>query len=138
MEEGRLRLACPWPDPVDGAFTGISLPAEDVNWPWVEVVQSHAGVSGAQVDALVQAGVRGRVVAGTGNGTLHGHLEAALHRAQQAGAAVRVTTRCPFGQVVGAPAHGFPLTDGLSPVKARISLMLELLQTERSVVVHRG
>ena len=136
MEEGQLRLAHAWPDAADGVFSSDSLPAENQAWPWVEVVQSNAGASGAQVAALVQAGVRGLVVAGTGNGTLHRNLEAALHKAQQANVAVRVATRCPFGQVVGRPSHGFSLVDGLSPVKARISLMLELLQAKPYAVAN--
>lgn len=134
MEEGRLRLAHAWPGAAEAAFTKLPLPAEEAAWPWVEVVQSHAGASGAHVDALVQAGVRGLVVAATGNGTLHYRLEASLQAAQQAGVAVRVTTRCPFGQVVGSPSHGLPLTNGLSPVKARISLMLELMLTAQCAV----
>ena len=39
---------------------------------------NYAGASGLLVDALVAQGVQGLVVAGTGNGTLHHHLEAAL------------------------------------------------------------
>lgn len=130
MEEGRLRLTHPWPSAGNVDRSAFSVPQEGAAWPWVEIVLSHAGASGAQVDALVQAGARGLVVAGTGNGTLHHQLEAALQRAQQAGVAVRVGSRCPFGQVVGTPGHGLPLTNGLSPVKARISLMLELMQAQ--------
>ena len=80
------------------------------------------------VDALVRDGVQGIVVAGTGNGTLHFALQAALERAQMAGVAVRVTTRCPLGQVLPKPADLLPLARGLSPVKARITLLLELMQ----------
>ena len=81
------------------------------------------------VDALVRDGVQGLVVAATGNGTLHHALQAALERAQQSGVAVRVTTRCPLGQVLSLPwAHAaLPLSPGLIPVKARVSLLLELL-----------
>lgn len=127
MEEGRLRLAHPWPA-AEPAFADLGLPAEEGAWPWVEIVMSHAASTGAQVDALVQAGVRGLVVAGTGNASLHHALEAALRRAQQAGVAVRVGSRCAFGQVVGPAPHGLPLTERLAPVKARVSLVLELLR----------
>lgn len=129
LEEGRLRLAHPWAAASEQRNVPVSLPADDVHWPWIEVVQSHAGASAKQVEALVQAGVRGLVVAATGNGTLHHRLEAALRSAQQSGIAVRVATRCPLGRVVGTPGHGLPLSDGLSPVKARISLLLELMQS---------
>ncbi|MBW7833565.1 MAG: asparaginase [Simplicispira suum] len=130
MEEGRLRLVHPWPPARSvGAEPPQTLSADPGAWPWVEIVLSHASACGRQVDALVSAGVRGIVVAGTGNGTLHHALEVALLRAQEAGVAVRVSTRCPLGVVVGRPAHGLPLADGLSPVKARISLMLELMRS---------
>jgi L-asparaginase len=130
VEEGRLRLVHPWPGlRSDPSSLAQALAADNGAWPWVEIVLSGAGANGRQVEALVAAGVRGIVVAGTGNGTLHHALETALLRAQRAGVQVRVSTRCPLGVVVGMPAHGLPLADGLSPVKARISLMLELMQT---------
>ena len=90
---------------------------------------SYAGASGSAVDALVRDGVQGLVAAATGNGTLHHALQAALERARQAGVAVRVTTRCLQGQVLALPGAqaALPLAPGLIPVKARVSLMLELL-----------
>src|SRR3712207_8099178 len=50
-------------------------------WPWVEIVHSNAGADGRAVDLLAAAGVRGLVVAGTGNGSVHVALEQALLRA---------------------------------------------------------
>lgn len=128
VEEGRLRLGQEWPPaPTGWAQKAINSIAIDGQWPWVELVTSHAGASGAVVDMLVREGVQGLVVAATGNGTVHHALEAALLRAQHAGVAVRVATRCPLGQVVPRPGALLPLAWGLSPVKARITLMLELL-----------
>ena len=86
-----------------------------------------AGASGAVVDALVHSGVQGLVVAGTGNGTLHWALQAALERAQASGVAVRIASRCPLGRVLPRPEATLPDAQGLSPVKARVSLLLELL-----------
>lgn len=88
---------------------------------------NYAGARGATVDALVSDGVQGLVVAATGNGSLHHNLQAALEHAQAAGIAVRVTTRCTEGQVLPRAGASLPLGHGLSPVKARVSLMLELL-----------
>ncbi len=130
VEEGRVRLAHGWPQAPDGwGQAALEKIAAGTPWPRVEIVMSHAGASGAVVDALVRDGVQGLVVAATGNGTLHHALQAALERAQQAGAAVRVTTRCPLGQVLSLPwAHAaLPLSPGLIPIKARVSLLLELL-----------
>ena len=68
-------------------------------------------------------------MAGTGNGSIHEDLEAALRDAQQLGVRIVRATRCPQGAVVpgSAPAE-LPHSDGLSPVKARIALMLDLMQ----------
>ena len=122
VEEGRLRLVRAWP-PVPSASP---LPAGKP-WPRVEIVLSHAGADGALVRALVAQGVQGLVVAGTGNGTLHHALEAALLQAQAAGVKVLRTSRCAQGRVLPHAGDRLPHAPGLSPVKARISLMLALL-----------
>lgn len=130
VEEGRVRLAQNWPQAQAGwALAALEKIASGASWPRVEIVMNYAGASGSMVDALVRDGVHGLVVAATGNGTLHHALQAALERAQQAGVAVRVTTRCPLGQVLSLPwaEAALPLAPGLIPVKARVSLMLELL-----------
>ena len=88
---------------------------------------NYAGASGAVVQALVAQGVQGLVVAATGNGTIHQALEAALLSAQAAGVKVVRATRCPQGQILGLPGDAIADSKGLSPVKARVALMLELL-----------
>jgi len=129
VEEGRVRLAQdrpPTPElPAQGAIENIAPAAL---WPRVEIVVSHAGASGVLVDALVRDGVDGLVVACTGNGTLHRDLEAALLRAQGRGVRVVRSTRCAEGRVLPKPGDALPDSQGLSPVKARISLLLELLR----------
>jgi len=105
------------------------VPALDsAPWPRVEIVLSHAGTDGVLVDWAVQGGARGIVVAATGDGTLHHALEAALARAVAAGVQVRVASRCPLGRMRDLPDAPWRGADGLSPVKARVSLLLELLQ----------
>ena len=108
--------------------------ANVISWPRVEIVMNHAGASGAMVDALLLQAladpadpVRGIVVAGTGNGTVHVALEAALLRAQAAGVKVVLASRCALGRVLPVPKALWPDSKGLSPVKARIALMLSLL-----------
>lgn len=101
-------------------------------WPRVEIVTSHAGASGMMVDVLLAADPQlrphGLIVAGTGNGSVHQALEAALLRAQSAGVAVWRCSRCGTGQTVGGSQSDLPDSASLSPVKARIALMLQLLQ----------
>lgn len=124
VEEGRVRMLRAWPQgPVLRA--AALLPQPD-GWPRAAIVLSHAGADGAIVDALLQTGVRGIVVAATGNGTVHHALEEALLRAQQAGVAVRRASRCVQGRVLAHAGDRLPATEGLSPVKARVALMLEL------------
>ena len=129
VEEGRVRLEQNWPlAQYSQALKAIEIIVNTPAWPRVEIVLNHAGASGALVDALVRDGVQGLVVACTGNGTIHHALEAALLRAQAGGVRVLRSTRCAQGQVLPKPGDALPDARGLSPVKARISLMLELLQ----------
>jgi L-asparaginase len=109
------------------AWAAIESIAPVQTWPRVEIVMNYASARGQTVDALVASGVQGIVVAGTGNGTLHHDLQAALLRAQAAGVVVWRSTRCVFGSVMPVPGDVLPDSQGLSPVKARLALMLSLL-----------
>ncbi|MDO9283613.1 MAG: asparaginase [Aquabacterium sp.] len=126
VEEGALRRFADWPA---GAPLGLDRLAGDVaDWPWVEIVTSHAGARGDGVRALVAAGVNGLVVAATGNGTLHQALAEALDEAAAAGIPVWRTTRCAAGVLVG-PEVG-PAA-AMSPWQARVELLLQLLPSPR-------
>lgn len=146
VEGGRVRWVGFRPQTgMDPASLAMEKIANNPRWPRVEVLTSHAGASGALVDTLVAANpdqadpVRGLVVAGTGNGTLHQDLEAALLRAQEAGIRVWRSTRCALGQVMPVAGQRLPDAAGLPPVTARIALMLELLcQTEHPPVSSTG
>jgi L-asparaginase len=128
VEEGELRLLRDWPEAARGAAApSLQAMGATKQWPRVEIVMSHAGATGRVVDALVADGVDGLVVAATGNGTLHRELEAALLKAQAAGVKVVRATRCAQGRVIERPGDTLPGAGSLSPVKARIALMLELL-----------
>jgi L-asparaginase len=145
VEEGRLRWLKPasLPQPL----YAFALPLESViAWPKVEIVMSYAEAGACVVEGLVaycsqpgRSPLVGLVVAGTGNGTVHVDLHAALQRAQSQGVRVVRTTRCAYGSVVVAqPQAGEPMDAGafatmaLPPVKARITLVLELLAKSRS------
>jgi L-asparaginase len=97
------------------------------HWPWIELISSHTGVNARVVNALVSAGVQGLVVAGTGNGTLHQDLEAALVAAQTQGLPVLRSTRCAWGGVLTRQDDCLPHCQNLSPAKARLWLLLTLL-----------
>ncbi len=127
VEESAVRRLRQWPAPGPVLIGPAALPARADAWPRVEIVTSHAGASGAIVDALVRDGVQGLVVAGTGNGSVHSALEAALLRAQAAGVRIVRSSRCDQGRVMGRPDDLLPHAGALSPVKARIQLVLDLL-----------
>ena len=146
VEEGCVRLVRNWPlagiNKCNDAIKIISKISEANAWPRVDIVVSFAGASGSIVDALLAttphpsgpglpvaapSSVRGLVVAGTGNGTVHCDLEAALLRAQASGVRVVRATRCPQGRVLPVSGSALADSDGLSPIKARIALMLALL-----------
>ena len=141
VEEGRLKLVRNWPVAQDGcaleAIEKIAIFAK-ARIPRVEIVMSHAGAGGALVEALIAQGVDGLVVAGTGNGTVHHALEAALLKAQQNGVSVVRATRCAEGQVIAKPGAALLDSRGLSPVKARIAMMLALLEDSRLATTHTG
>ena len=134
VEEGRLRLLKNWPlAPINTVPTAIEKITNASAWPHVEIVMSYAGCTGGVVDALLQQQLLGMplaglVVAATGNGTIHQELESALRRAVNAGVKVVRSTRCAYGQVLASGHSEFEYFAGLSPVKTRIALMLELMQ----------
>jgi len=128
FEQGRLHRLRAWPT-VEAM--GIAIVEPDVSsWPAVEIVTSHAGASGRLVDALVREGVAGIVVAATGNGTVHGRVEQALEWAVAAGVRVLRAPRCADGAILepdGPPNPALPSAGALTPAKARVELLLELL-----------
>jgi len=127
VEEGCVRWVVSAEEALAGDAGSRDWPTVE-GWPWVEIVTSTAGARPEAVDALVAAGVQGLVVACTGNGSVHQALQQALLRAQDRGVQVWRSTRCERGRIVLARGEVDPLVSPLSPVKARISLMLALLQ----------
>ena len=129
VEQGRLRLLRDWPL---GQVLPLVSGLADAAWPRVEIVMSYAGADGTVVRALLKAGVKGLVVAATGNGTVHQDLEAALVLAMQQGVKVVRATRCAEGRLLPATTDALPAAPGLTPVKARIALMLALMRAAQS------
>lgn len=134
VEEGTVRLLRRWPAGDPAARAVFDRIADAATWPRVEILASHAEARGTLVDALLEERrrgavepVQGIVLAATGNGTLHHALEAAALRAQAEGVAVVRATRCAEGRILPRPDQRLRDAGALSPVKARIALMLELL-----------
>jgi L-asparaginase len=142
VEHGQFRRFRDWPEPLlEGGVVesarGRSLVQRFLGateLPRVELVFSHAGATGDTVRCLLNGAaglgvprLRGIVVAATGNGSLHQALELALQDARAQGVSVLRGTRCPLGRVLASPGN-WPDTNGLSPVKARLALALDLLE----------
>lgn len=123
VEEGSLRTLRPWPT---GVPLGLQV-LDAAQWPRVEIVLSHAGADGRLIDALVASGVDGLVVAATGNGTVHREVEAALLRAQSQRVRVLRSSRVGAGAILAKPGDALPAAGALTPVQARVELILELL-----------
>lgn len=114
-----------------GAATPFDV-ARLTKLPRVDVVYTYAGADGALIEAAVAAGAAGIVIAGfpTGSGTPA--MEEAVTRVAAKGIPVVMTNRGGMGRVWDKRAkEARPLIfgDNLTPVKARILLMLALTTT---------
>jgi L-asparaginase len=104
------------------------------NLPLVVVVYSYVNLGGGIIDALVEHGVKGIVLAGVGDGNTTDAALAALERAAKKGVAVVRSSRTGSGLVdrnveVNDDKLGLIAGMELSPQKARILLMLGLTKT---------
>lgn len=111
------------------------------NLPKVDILYAYAndGLSIA-ARALFESGTRGIVVAGTGAGSIPSAQKIALKELMARGLKVVVSTRVAHGFVVLDSADkkaGFISAGNLSPQKARILLMLALLNTNQNSEIER-
>ena len=103
--------------------------------PRVDIVYSYANLGGEMIDALVAQGVKGIVLDGVGDGNTTDAALAALEQAAKKGVAVVRCSRTGSGVVdrnveVNDDKLGFIAGMELSAQKARILLMLGLMQTD--------
>lgn len=111
-----------WATPFD--LTKIS--ASDI--PYVGIVVSHQGATGDVIKALVEAGAKGIVTMGTGNGGISQSLLNARNEALNQGIIVVATTRTGSGTMYSEDRDGSGLisADNLNAYHARIALELSL------------
>lgn len=131
VEEGQVRW-CHILPPTGAEQIAVAAP----RWlqaPRVDMVMNYAGAGAYVVEALLQAQangspVQGIVVAGTGNGTVNDAMQQSLLKAVEQGVRVVLVSRCALGGVVRSASGESPFAHypGLSAVKARVRLMLEL------------
>jgi L-asparaginase len=101
--------------------------------PRVDIVYSHANDDRVLVDAVVAAGAKGIIHAGTGNGSVHEKTLPGLQDAVKKDVVVVRDTRVPEGMVTHEQIdtdNEFVNSSNINPQKARILLMLALTQTK--------
>jgi len=141
MHFGRFR---PFREPERRHTTGSAFRVEGLDGlPRVDVVYAHAGMRGDLIEAAVELGADGLVLAGVGNGNASGAALAALARARERGVVVVRSTRASAGAVIrnyeiDDDALGFVVADGLNPAKARVLLKLALTRTRDPVAIQES
>ncbi len=108
--------------------------------PRVDIVYSYAEASRVPIDALVEAGARGIILAGTGAGGSAPDEFEGLRAAAENGVAVIASNRVGSGRVLDRQRYvdaSIIPGDNLSPQKARILLMLALTQTNDPAEIRR-
>jgi L-asparaginase len=107
----------------------LPIPQED-EWPWVEILTSHAGARPETVAHWLNSNVQGFVVAGSGQGGFHDAWAEPLGRAISQGVAVVRTTRTGAGttlpNIPEADVPGCRAAGTLTAPRARIGLQLAL------------
>ncbi|MCC5465646.1 type II asparaginase [Pelosinus baikalensis] len=102
--------------------------------PRVDIVYHYAGNAGTMIDAAVNAGAKGIVHAGTGNGSIGKAEYPAVENALKNGVVIVRSARVGSGIIArngeaNDDKFGFIASDNLNPQKARILLMLALTKT---------
>jgi L-asparaginase len=107
------------------AASGEDLPIPEGEWPWVEILTSHAGARPQLMNALIHSGVQGLVLAGTGLGGFHQAWSEPLKQANGIGIALVRTSRTGAG-ALGSNPGDIVAAGSLSAPRARIALQLAL------------
>ncbi len=108
--------------------------------PQVPIVVDFTGNDGSALDARVEAGVPGVVVQAFGGGRASPGMRRAVADAAESGVRVVLASRVPEGRVLaggGSPSGGVVTAGDLSPHKARVLLMLALLEERTGAELQR-
>lgn len=110
--------------------------------PRVDIVYTYQGATGDVIQAVVDAGARGVVMATAGAGATSGTQGQGISYAVGKGVFVVTTTRAGAGRIAGGGGRGGAPTfriagDDLTPLKARILLMLAIATTGDGAQIQR-
>jgi L-asparaginase len=125
VRRGRVRVSR---EPAGGPRAGQLALAGDAPLPRVDVLLTYQGASGDLIDAAMQQGARGIVLAAGGAGALTPSQTEAAQRAGRAGLPIVVASRTGRGRVTPRMPGQLPIiaAGDLAPLKARLLLMLAL------------
>ena len=103
--------------------------------PRVDILYAHANMSADLINAAVENGAQGLVIAGVGDGNMTTQAIDALTKAAKRGVVVVRSTRLPMGIVlrnneVDDDKLGFVASGELNPPKSRVLLLLALTKTK--------
>lgn len=108
--------------------------------PRVDIVYAYAGADGALIEAAVAQGAAGIVIAGFPTGAATPLMDEAIRRIAAKGVPVVMTNRGGMGRVMDKRAkeeRPFIWGDNLTPVKARVLLMLSLTITKEPAALQQ-
>jgi len=110
--------------------------------PDVEIIYAHANMGARLIEAAVDGGAKGLVIAGVGQGNVSQPALDALAKAAREGVAVVRSTRLPRGLVlrnneIDDDALGFIASGELNPCKSRVLLQLALLEPRDPTDIQR-
>ena len=108
--------------------------------PQVEVILSYAFVSNVALKAIINAGVKGVIIAGVGHGNYNRDIAGEIERGYARGVRFVRSTRIVSGGVDMAAEEfdsKYPVSFLKSPQKARILLMMALTKTKKSSEIQR-
>lgn len=133
-----------WFEPMDkrqGKASEFSVDGLD-ELPRVDVIYAHANMSADLIDAAVENGANGLVVAGVGDGNMTTPALDALARAAKGGVVVVRSSRLPSGitlrnNEVNDDEKGFVASGELNPAKSRVLLQLALTKTRDPVAIQK-
>jgi L-asparaginase len=107
----------------------LPIPQEG-EWPWVEILTSHAGARPETITQWLSSAVKGLVIAGTGHGGFHDDWVNPLDQAMAQGVALVRTTRTGAGatlqNIPEVDPPGCRASGALTAPRARIALQLAL------------
>ena len=132
-ERGPLAIVDP-----EGVFYRSKSPGRSVaqfdiatltDLPRVDIIYSYPGADSVAIDAVVNAGAKGLVIAGVGRGGMTSSQAAAARRAADKGVIVVNSTRTGSGRVPIGTRDSAIGSGDLNPQKARVLLALALTRT---------